>query len=70
MYLKLTVQPGAGKEVVEKIDEENYKIWIRQEAENGQANKRVVKILSEMFPNKQIRIVTGMRSFKKLVKIG
>lgn len=69
MYIKVTVFPDFKKELIEKIDGENYKMYIREAPERGQANKRVLKILGEIYPNKRIRIVSGALSMKKLIEI-
>jgi uncharacterized protein (TIGR00251 family) len=69
MYLKITVFPDFKKELIEKISEDTFKFYIRESAERGMANKKVLKILSEIFPNKQIRIVSGHLLQKKLIQI-
>jgi uncharacterized protein (TIGR00251 family) len=69
MYLKINVFPDFKKELVEKIDENSYKIFVREPAQRGQANKRILKILGELYPKKQIRIVSGALSPKKLIEV-
>jgi len=73
MYIKVTVFPDFKKELVEKLESENghenYKMYIREAPERGQANKRVLKILGEIYPNKRIRIVNGALTMKKLIEI-
>ena len=69
MYLKVTVFPDFKKELIERTAEDSFRMYIREAAERGQANKKVIKILQEFFPNKQIRIVTGALSTKKLVEV-
>lgn len=69
MYIKVTVFPDFKKELIEKIDEENFKMYIREPAERGQANKKVLAVLQKEFPGKRIRIVNGALSTKKLIEI-
>lgn len=73
MYIKVTVFPDFKKELIEKTDNEdgtvNFKMYIREAAERGQANKKVLKVLQEIYPNKRIRIVNGALSTKKLIEI-
>ncbi len=69
MYLKVTVFPDFKKELIERTGTDSFKMYIREEASRGQANKKVIKVLQEFFPNKQIRIVTGATSTKKLIEI-
>jgi len=73
MYIKVTVFPDFKKELIEKEENSdsswNYKMYIRQPAERGQANKRVLEILQKDFPGKRIRIVNGALTMKKLIEV-
>lgn len=73
MYIKVTVFPDFKKEKIEKQEGENgeihFKMYIREPAERGQANKKVLKVLGELYPSKRIRIVNGALSTKKLIEI-
>jgi uncharacterized protein YggU (UPF0235/DUF167 family) len=69
MYLKVNVFPGFKKELVERVGEDGFKMYIREEAERGQANKRVVKVLESLYPGKRIRIVSGALTQKKLIEV-
>jgi uncharacterized protein (TIGR00251 family) len=74
MYLKVTVFPDFKKELVEQIittedRPPEFKMYIKQPAEGGRANKRVMEILQEKFPGKRIRIVNGALTQKKLIEI-
>ena len=74
MYIKVTVFPDFKQEEIGKIIEnENgpseIKMYIREAPERGQANKKVLKVLGEHFPNKRIRIVSGHLSTKKLIEV-
>jgi uncharacterized protein (TIGR00251 family) len=69
MYLKITVFPEFKKELVEKISEDTFKIYIKQPASGGRANKRILEIINEMYPGKRIRIVNGALTPKKLIEI-
>jgi uncharacterized protein (TIGR00251 family) len=70
MYLKIRVFSDSKKESLEKVDEETFKIYTRAPAERGLANSRVVEMLSEIYPNTKIRIVSGHQSPSKIVAIG
>jgi uncharacterized protein YggU (UPF0235/DUF167 family) len=73
MYIKATIFPDFKKEHIEKEENNdgswNYKMYIRQPAERGQANKRVLEILQTDFPGKRIRIVNGALTMKKLIEV-
>lgn len=72
MYIKVTVFPDFKKEKIEIVTTQDgpvYKMYIREPAERGQANKRVLEVLQKDYPNKRIRIVSGALSTKKLIEI-
>lgn len=69
MYIKITVIPESKKELVEKIKDDTFKIYIKKPAEEGKANKRILEIVHEMYPGKRVRIVTGALTPKKLIEI-
>lgn len=73
MYVKVTAFPDFKKELIEKISDKdgvlNLKIYLKQPAEGGRANKRILEILQEKFPSKRIRIVSGALTQKKLIEI-
>jgi uncharacterized protein YggU (UPF0235/DUF167 family) len=69
MYLKVTVFPDFKKEQIEKVAEDTFKFYLRQPAERGLANKRVLEIIQAMFPGKRVRIVNGALMSKKLVEV-
>lgn len=73
MYIKVTVFPDFKKELIENLGvidgHQNFKMYIREAPERGQANKKILKILQEIYPNKKIRIVTGALTMKKLIEV-
>jgi uncharacterized protein (TIGR00251 family) len=69
MYIKVIVYPESKKEIVEKIKEDTFKIYLKQPAEEGKANKRILEIVHELYPRKRVRIVTGALTPKKLIEI-
>jgi uncharacterized protein YggU (UPF0235/DUF167 family) len=69
MYIKVKVVPGAKTEKTEKLKDDEYRMWVKAEAENNRANERVLELLHVMFPEKSIRIVSGHHSPSKIVSI-
>jgi uncharacterized protein (TIGR00251 family) len=69
MYIKVIVFPDSKREFVEERAQDTLAIWIRQSAQRGEANKRVLAILSERFPGRQIKIVNGHLGPRKLIQI-
>jgi uncharacterized protein YggU (UPF0235/DUF167 family) len=69
MYIKVVVFPDFKQELIEKTGPDSFKMYIREEAMRGAANKKVLKVLNGLYPNKRIRIVSGALSTKKLIEI-
>ena len=69
MYLKIKVIPDAKEEKVEKIKDDEYRIWVKVPAENNVANSRVLDIIRQMYPPTSIRIVSGHHSPSKILSI-
>lgn len=70
MYLHVKVTPNNKREEI-LIEKENYwKISVKEPNERNLANKRVLEILREHYPNsKQIRIINGHTSPSKLFSL-
>jgi len=72
MRIELKVITKAKKEGIEKIAENSYKIKVSLPPEKGRANKRVIELISESLgiKKKDIRIVSGETSNRKIIEIG
>jgi len=70
MIIKVKVKPSAKQN---KIEERNgsYFVRVKEKAEKGKANKKVIELLSEYFkvPKSNVEIKTGEKSRNKIVKI-
>lgn len=70
MYIKIRVIPSSKREVINKIDEENYEIKVKQEPKNNAVNKRLIEIMRDVYKQaKIIRIISGHRSPSKIISI-
>lgn len=69
MLIKVEARPDSKQEFVEKLEEDKFKIWVREPAERGEANKKIIKILNNIFPKKRVILVLGGKSFNKVFKI-
>jgi uncharacterized protein (TIGR00251 family) len=69
MYLKIKVVPSAKKEKIEKLKDDEYRIWVGVPAENNAANTRILGILRDMYPHTSVRLVSGHHSPSKIVSI-
>lgn len=69
MYLKIKVVPDSKKEKVEKLKDDEYRMWVKVPAENNLANSRVIELCKEMFPGTSVRIISGHHSPSKILSI-
>ena len=69
MYLKIKVIADCKQEKIEKLKDDEYRVWVKQSAENNQANTRVLEMIRELFPDTSVRIVSGHHSPSKILFI-
>lgn len=71
MYITIKAKVHARESRVEKIDEENWVVYVKEAPEKGRANWAIIKLVAEYYgvPTTQIRLVTGRTSTKKLLEI-
>lgn len=71
MKIFVKVKPLAKEETVEKIDEINFKVSVKEPPVEGRANAAVVRALAGYFgvPQMNVRIVSGFSSRSKTVEI-
>ncbi len=69
--ISVTVVPKSSKNEVLLLDDENYKVRLSTLPINGQANKKLIEIMSDFLdiPKSCIEIVKGERSKKKILEI-
>jgi len=67
----VSARPGSGKELVEDLGDNKYKVWVREPADKGSANKAVILALSKHLdiPRSQLIIRTGHISRNKIVEV-
>jgi uncharacterized protein YggU (UPF0235/DUF167 family) len=70
MYIRVHVVAGTKKEIVQKKDDTTFLISIREKAERGMANERVLTLIRREFPDSgKISIINGHHSPVKLLSI-
>ncbi|MDD2696961.1 MAG: DUF167 domain-containing protein [Candidatus Pacebacteria bacterium] len=71
MKIFVRVKPKAKEEKVEKIDDINFKVSVKQVPEKGRANSAVIRALAGYFGISQssIQIVSGSNSKLKIIEI-
>lgn len=71
MKIFVKVKTRARQEKIEKIDDTNFKVWVKEAPEKGRANQSVLRVLAEYFSvsRSEIIIISGLTSRKKVVEI-
>lgn len=69
MYIHIKAKTEATKEEVVKISADHYEISVREPAKRNLANRRILTIISGLFPGKLVRIINGHHSSGKLVSV-
>ncbi len=70
MHIKVKVKTDSKKESVTKKAPDSYIISVKEPAERGQANKRVVELLRNNFKGyNEIKIISGHHSPSKIISI-
>ncbi len=68
MIINIKVKLGSGKQEIIKLNDKEYEVYVKQPPENNKANIEIIKLLRRYF-KKDIRIVKGFKTRKKLVEI-
>ena len=71
MYIKVKVTAGAKKELIEKIKDDEYRIFVREPAERNLANERVCTLVAHEIgiARPKVRIVSGHHSPSKILSV-
>jgi len=71
MRIFVKAKPRAKIEKVNRIDQRNFEVFVKQPPINGQANQAIIKILAEYFKvsPSAIKIVSGHASKQKIIEI-
>jgi uncharacterized protein (TIGR00251 family) len=69
MIIRVNVKPNSSVEKIERANDE-YNIWLKEKAEDGKANRRLINLLAKEFdvPVKSIKI-KNPTSRKKIIEI-
>jgi uncharacterized protein YggU (UPF0235/DUF167 family) len=70
-WVRVTVHPGAGKDVLVSTGPGRCEAWVRAKPINGLANDAVVALLVRYLalPRARLRLVKGARGRQKLFKV-
>ena len=68
MIIKVKVYPNSGKENIEQISSEEYKVYLKKPAEDNKANIELLKLLKRHF-KVEAKIIKGLKSRDKIISI-
>ncbi len=70
-YYRVKVKPNSKKEKVEKINDFNYVVSVKELPIEGKANEAVIKSLAEFLriSPSQIRVISGLKSRQKILEV-
>lgn len=70
MRINVKAEPNSDENKVERVDDFNFTVSVKDPPVQGRANRAIVKILSDYFHTPNVRIVSGHSSRRKIVEIG
>mgnify|MGYP003347683444 CR=1 FL=1 len=68
MIIQVKVYPNSRNKEIIKISENNYKVYLKKQAENNKANIELLILLKNYF-NKKVYIIKGLKSRNKVIEI-
>lgn len=69
MKIFIKAKPNSSENKVEKIDDQNFVVSVKDPPIQGRANRAIVEILSEYFHTSNVRIVSGQISRNKVIEV-
>lgn len=71
MRIYINVKTKAKQSRIEKVSDNQFRVWVKELPVDNKANLAVVRVLAEYFdvPSSMIRIAAGAKSKKKSVEI-
>ena len=69
MRINVKAKPNSNENKVEKIDDLNFIVSVKDPPVQGRANRAIVKLLSDYFHSPSVRIVSGHISRQKIIEI-
>lgn len=71
MFIKLKVKTNSKENKVEKLKDDEFRVFVKLKPEQGQANQKVLDLMSDYLhiPRQKISFVKGHTSPSKIVLI-
>ncbi len=68
MRVKIKVKPNSKKQEIVQITDCEYKVNLKEKAENNKTNIELLKLLRKHF-GKEVRLIKGLKSKNKIVEV-
>ncbi|MCK4781714.1 DUF167 domain-containing protein [Candidatus Parcubacteria bacterium] len=69
MLIKVKVFPDSIKQEIIKKSQDSFEIKVKEAPIRGEANRAVIKVLAEHFPNQSVRLIKGFRERNKVFEV-
>lgn len=71
MLLKLKIKTNSKENKIEKLKDDEFRIFVKAKPEQGMANQKALELLSEylQIPKQKISLIKGHASPSKIVQI-
>lgn len=71
MIIYVKTKPGAKKAKIEKKNEDNYEVWVKESAQRGKANDAVIEAIAKYFKltKAKVFIESGHTARTKVVEL-
>ncbi len=71
MKIAVISHPGSRQEKIIARSQQELEIWIKKQAVEGKANKKITELLADYYhiPKSHIRLVKGMTSKRKVFEL-
>jgi len=71
MFIKVKVFPDSKRDEVIKKTDDSFEVKVREKAEEGRANQRVIEVLASYLniPQERLVIIRGARQRNKIFKL-
>lgn len=71
MKISVKAKPAAREEKIEKIDEANFVVSVKEPPVQGRANMAITRALADYFgvPTFQVKLISGFASRQKIFEI-
>lgn len=71
MRIFVDAKPRARVEKIERVSENQLRVWVKEPPEDGRANEAILRAVAEYFhvPFSSVHLLSGHTARKKLVEI-